>query len=212
MTGVLSGLAGVQSHSTAGISDGFADVSNAQVIIQKPDGVLQFLVQAGVYSQETLGLPYVRSGSYTDATFGPVPQARVRIAPSANFNVQAGILPTMIGLEAPFTFQNLNINRGILWGEEDVMTRGIQANATAGKFSFSLALTDGFFSGKFNWLNGLVSYSSGPHTLSLVLGGALNRNDRTSFATPLVQNNSTILNVIYSHAAGRWLVQPYFQY
>lgn len=212
VTGIGSGLLGVQSGSTAGVADSFADVSNAQIIIQKPEGLIQFLVQAGIYSQETEGLGYVRSATYTDATYGPIPQAWIKLAPSSSFNVQAGILPTLIGLEAPFSFQNMNIERGVLWGQEDVMTRAVQANATFGKISASLALNDGFFSGKFNWLSGLVSYVDGPHTLSLVLGGALNRNARSTFATPVVQNNSTIFNIIYSYAGEKWLVQPYFQY
>ena len=212
VTGIASGYLGAQSNTTPGVANAFADVSNAQVIIQKPEGVFQFLVQAGLYSHETLGLPYARATTYTDATYGPVPQAWVKIAPSAAFNIQAGILPTLIGLEAPFSFQNMNIERGVLWGQENVLTRGVQANVTAGKISAGLALTDGFFSGKFNWLSGIVSYVDGPHTLSLVLGGALSKNYRSTFSTPTVQNNSTILNVIYSYAGEKWLVQPYFQY
>lgn len=212
VSGIASGYLGAQSNTTPGVSSSFADVSNAQVVIQKVDGVFQFLVQAGLYSHETLGLPYARATSYTDATYGPVPQAWLKIAPSSSFNVQAGILPTLIGLEAPFSFQNMNIERGVLWGQENVLTRGVQANVASGKISASLALTDGFFSGKFNWLSGLVSYVDGPHSVSLVLGGALTKNDRATFSTPTVQNNSTIFNLIYSYAGENWLVQPYFQY
>jgi hypothetical protein len=212
VTGIASGYGGFQSNSTPGVADSFADLSNAQVIIQKPEGVFQFLVQAGLYSHETLGLGYARATTYTDATYGPVPQAWVKIAPSSTFNVQAGILPTLIGLEAPFSFQNMHIERGALWGQENVLTRGVQANATLGKVSASIALTDGFFSGKFNWLSGILSYVDGPHTVSLVLGGALDRNSRATFSTPPVQNNSTIFNLIYSYSGEKWLVQPYFQY
>lgn len=212
VTAIGSGYVGTQSNTTPGVADSFADLSNAQVIVQKPEGTFQFLVQAGLYNQETLGAAFVKSTDYTSNSYGVVPQAWVKFAPSSTFNIQAGILPTLIGLEAPFTFQNINIERGILWGQENVMTRGVQANLTAGKLSFSLAYTDGFFSGKFNWLSGIVSYVDGPHTLSVVLGGALSKNYRSTFNTPLVQNNSTILNVIYSYSGSKWLVQPYFQY
>lgn len=212
VTAIGSGYVGTQSNTTPGVSSSFADLSNAQVILQKPEGTFQFLVQAGLYNQETLGAAFVKSTDYTSNSYGVVPQAWVKFAPSSTFNIQAGILPTLIGLEAPFTFQNTNIERGILWGQENVMTRGVQANLTAGKLSFSLAYTDGFFSGKFNWLSGIVSYVDGPHTLSVVLGGALSKNYRSTFNTPLVQNNSTILNVIYSYSGSKWLVQPYFQY
>ncbi|KUR72881.1 hypothetical protein AQZ52_06645 [Novosphingobium fuchskuhlense] len=212
VTAIGSGYLGTQSNTTPGVDSSFADLSNAQVIVQKPEGVFQFLVQAGLYNQETLGAAFVKSTDYTSNSYGVVPQAWVKIAPSSTFNVQAGILPTLIGLEAPFTFQNTNIERGILWGQENVMTRGVQANLTAGKLSFSLAYTDGFFSGKLNWLSGIASYVDGPHTLSVVLGGALSKNYRSTFNTPMVQNNSTMLNVIYSYSGSKWLLQPYFQY
>lgn len=212
VSGIASGYLGSQTNSTSGIASSFADVSNAQVVVQKVDGVFQFLVQAGLYSHETLGLPYARAATYTDATYGVVPQAWVKLAPSSSFNVQAGILPTLIGLEAPFSFQNMNIERGVLWGQENVLTRGAQFNVTSGKVTASVALTDGFFSGKFNWLSGIVSYVEGPHTVSLVLGGALTKNYRSTFSTPTVQNNSTMLNIIYSYSGDKWLLQPYFQY
>ncbi len=212
VSAIGSGYVGTQSNTTPGVDSSFADLSNAQVIVQKPEGTFQFLVQAGLYNQETLGAAFVKSTDYTSNSYGVVPQAWIKIAPSANFNVQAGILPTLIGLEAPFTFQNINIERGILWGQENVMTRGVQANVTAGKLSFSLAYTDGFFSGKLNWLSGIASYVDGPHTLSVVVGGALSKNYRSTFNTPVVQNNSTMVNVIYSYSGSKWLVQPYFQY
>ena len=212
VTAIGSGYVGTQSNTTPGVDSSFADLSNAQVIVQKPEGVFQFLVQAGLYNQETLGAAFVKSTDYTSNSYGVVPQAWIKIAPSSTFNVQAGILPTLMGLEAPFTFQNTNIERGILWGQENVMTRGVQANLTAGKLSFSLAYTDGFFSGKLNWLSGIVSYVDGPHTLSVVVGGALSKNYRSTFNTPVVQNNTTMVNVIYSYSGSKWLVQPYFQY
>ena len=212
VTAIGSGYVGTQSNTTPGVDSSFADLSNAQVIVQKPEGVFQFLVHAVLYNQETLGAAFVKSTDYTSNSYGVVPQAWIKIAPSSTFNVQAGILPTLIGLEAPFTFQNTNIERGILWGQENVMTRGVQANLTAGKLSFSLAYTDGFFSGKLNWLSGIFSYVDGPHTLSVVVGGALSKNYRSTFNTPVVQNNTTMVNVIYSFSGSKWLVQPYFQY
>jgi Putative beta-barrel porin-2, OmpL-like. bbp2 len=213
ITGIGSGLVGTQSNSTPGVRPGFADVSNAEVIIQKADGVFQFLVQAGLYNQETLGTPLARSTTYTDGTYGPVPQAWAKIAPSANFNVQVGILPTLIGLEAPFTFQNLNIDRGILWGQENVLTRAVQANLTVGKAAFSLSFGDGFFSGKYNWLSGTATYNfNASNILTLVAGGALTKNYRSTFGTPIFQNNSSIYNVIYTYTKGPILIQPYFQY
>ncbi|WP_310497364.1 outer membrane beta-barrel protein [Sandarakinorhabdus sp.] len=213
VTGIGSGLVGAQSNSVPGTAKTFGDVSNAQIIVQKPEGVFQFLVQAGLYNHGTLGTPLLRSTTYTANTHGVVPQAWIKLAPSANFNIQAGILPTLIGLETPFTFQNMNIDRGILWGQENVLTRGVQANATLGKLALSVALTDGFFSGKYNWLSGAATYSfDSSNILSVIVGGALSKNTKSAFVTPVLQNNSFIANVIYTYTSGPLLLQPYFQY
>ncbi|MEI6418127.1 MAG: efflux RND transporter permease subunit, partial [Sphingomonadales bacterium] len=213
VSGIGSGLLGTQSNSIPGNAASFADISNALVMVQKPEGMFQFLVQAGYYNHETLGYAMAGTGTYTDSSYGPVPQAWVKLAPSANFNIQAGILPTLIGLEAPFSFQNMNIDRGMLWGQENVLTRGVQANFTAGKVALSVSLTDGFFSAKYNWLSGALTYTADANNIiTFVLGGALSKNLKSAFATPTAQNNSTIFNLIYTHTSGKWLFQPYFQY
>lgn len=213
VTAIGSGLVGTQSNSTPGVSSSFADISNAQVIVQKPEGVFQFLVQAGLYNQETLGLPFLKSTEFTDRTYGPIPQAWIKIAPSSSFSVQAGILPTLIGLEAPFTFQNMNIDRGMLWGQENVLTRAVQGNLTLGKLALSLSYGDGFFSGKWNWISGLATYTfNSSNALTFVAGGPINQTLRSSFATGPVYNNSTIYDLIYSFNSGPVLIQPYFQY
>ncbi len=213
VTAIGSGLVGAQSNSTPGVSSTFADISNAQVIVQKPEGVFQFLVQAGLYNQETLGVPLLKSTEFTNRTYGPVPQAWVKIAPSSSFNIQAGILPTLIGLEAPFTFQNMNIDRGMLWGQENVLTRAVQGNLTLGKLSLSLSYGDGFFSGKWNWLSGLATYTfDSSNAITFVAGGPLNQTLRSSYATGPVYNNSTIYDLIYSFNSGPILIQPYIQY
>lgn len=213
VSGIATGLLGTQSNTPSGVASSFADISNAQIIVQKPTGVFQFLVQAGIYSQGTLGLPYSRAAPYTDATFGPVPQAWIKIAPSDTFNIQAGLLTTMIGAESGWTFQNQNIDRGVLWGQENAINRGIQGNLLLGKLSLSLALNDGFFSGKFNWLTGLASYAiDSSNTIAFVAGGPFNVNYRSSPATIPIYNNSTIYNIIYTYNNGPVFIQPYLQY
>ncbi len=75
VTAIASGYLGTQSNTTPGVASSFADLSNAQVIVQKPEGVFQFLVQAGLYNQETLGAAFVKSTDYTTNSYGVVPQA-----------------------------------------------------------------------------------------------------------------------------------------
>ena len=38
-----------------------------------------------------------------------------------------------MGAEYTFTFQNMNIERGLLWNQETAVNRGIQVNQALGK-------------------------------------------------------------------------------
>ena len=213
ITGVVSGIGSTQSHAIPGDDTSLADVDNAHVYIQKVDGVVQFLVQAGYYSFPSIGFPYIRSATNTDSSFGPVPQAWIKIAPSSTFSIQAGLLPTLIGAEGVYSYQNINIDRGLLWGQENVINRGVQANLALGKLSLSLSLNDGFFSGKYNWLTGSAAYAiDGSNTLAFVAGGSFSTRYKSTFATPVLLNNSAIYNIIYTYTKGPLMIQPYAQY
>ena len=108
---------------------------------------MQFYVQAGGYSIATLGTPYFKATDYVRDTFGYIPVAYVKIVPSSAFNVQVGKLYTLQGAENAYTFQNFNIERGLLFNQTSTINRGVQANYAHGPFSVSVALTDGFYSG-----------------------------------------------------------------
>src|SRR5262245_30028288 len=117
VSGVVSGLAMEQNHASPGDDGTLLDSSNAQVILQKPEGPFQYYVQAGAYSLPALGTPYVRAADATDDFYGEVPTAFVKVAPEDGFSVQAGALPTLFGAESTFTFENMNIERGLLWNQ-----------------------------------------------------------------------------------------------
>lgn len=213
VTGIASGMARFQDHAVPGDHGSYGDLSNAQLFIQKIDGVFQFYIQAGVYSLPSLGTPYVRATRITDSTFGPLPQAFVKIAPTANFSVQAGKLPTLIGAEYTFTFQNMNVDRGLLWNLEPAVSKGVQANYTAGPLAFSLALTDGFYSSKYSTLSGSVTYTVNPaNVLAFAASGNTKTTTKNTFSTPGILNNSQVYNLILTHTSGPWIVQPYIQY
>ena len=132
VTGALTGLGLVQSNPVPGDHPFRPDVSNGQVIVQKTDGLFQFYVQAGIYSFPALATPYVSAWRTTGDTFTPLPVAYAKLAPTDEFSIQAGKLPTLIGAEYAFTFQNMNIERGLLWNQEPIISRGVQANYTLG--------------------------------------------------------------------------------
>jgi Putative beta-barrel porin-2, OmpL-like. bbp2 len=211
VTGAISGLALYQTNHTQvpGDHETLLDFTNGQVSIQKTDGPIQFYIQAGAYSLPSLGLPYVRATTNTNNTFGAVPVAYLKIAPTDTFNVEAGKLPTLVGAEYTFTFENLNIERGLLWNEEPAISRGVQANYTVGPFSLSLALTDGAYTNRYNQLSGSAAYAfSSADTVTVVGSGDLGKSE--NFFQPVA--NEAVYNLIWAHTSGPWTVTSYAQY
>jgi len=213
VTGAVSGLGLVQSNPVPGDHTGSASLSNGQVFIQKTDGLFQYFVQVGAYTLPALGTPYFNTAKATGDFYGPLPQAFIKIAPTDTFSVMAGKLPTLIGAEYTFSFENMNIERGLLWNQENAVNRGVQANYTAGPVAFALSLNDGFYSNNYNWLWGSATWTIDPaNTLSFVGGGNFSRSTKNTLATPIFLNNEEIYNWIYTYNAAPWTITPYFQY
>jgi hypothetical protein len=213
ITGALTGLAFVQDHPMPGDHNSVLDLSNGQVFIQKTDGWLQFFVQAGDYALPSLGTEYLQSDKIVSDTFSYVPQAFVKLVPTDNFSIQVGKLPTLIGAEYTFTFENMDIERGLLWNQEPAVSRGVQVNYSSGPLSLSASWNDGYYSDRFNWLSGLASYTiDSSNTIAFAGAGNIGRTDYSTFATPYLQNNGDIFNLIYTYNAAPWLINPYVQY
>jgi hypothetical protein len=211
VNGIIAGGGMVQSNSVPGDNSTQASLTNGQIFIQKPDGAFQFYIQAGAYTMPSLATPFMETDKTVSNFFGPVPVGFVKIQAGKNTSFEIGSLPTLIGAEATFTFQNMNIERGLLWNQEPAISRGVQLNQTMGKVTASFSWNDGYYSDRYTWLSGSLAYTSGPHTLSFVAGGNYGQTAFQTFATP-VQNNSSIYNVIYTYNKDGLIVQPYFQY
>ncbi len=198
---------------------GRVDFTNLQAFVQKADGPFQFFVQAGAYAIPALGLVNYGTFDQTDLLFTPLPVAFGKFVINDNWSIQGGRMPTLIGTEAPFTFQNLNIQRGLLFNQENTINHGVQLNYAEGPWSVSLAGTDGFFSGQISWFTGSVAYKLDDNNSFGVNGGlnlgrtnVLNRSLRYQFATPLFQQNSGIFSLNYTYSNGPFSVTPYFQF
>src|SRR5579872_2186388 len=210
--GFLSGMGLVQNNSIPGDKDTQVGLSNGQVILQKADGVFQFYLQAGMYNIPALSAPFLQTDKTVSNLYGPVPVGFVKLQAGKNTSFQIGSLPTLVGAEYTFTFENMNIERGLLWNQEPAISRGIQVNQTMGRFTASASWNDGYYSNRYSWVSGSLAYANGPHALSFVAAGNAGQTAYSTFATPLYQNNSSIFNVIYTYSKGSWIVTPYFQY
>ncbi len=215
--GVLSGLGIVQSNRVESDKTGLLDLSNGQIILQKIDGLVQFYVQAGDYSLPILGTPYSHltdSANALNNFFSAVPQAFLKIVPTDTFSIQAGKLPTLIGAEYTFSFENVDIERGLLWNQEPAVSRGVQANYTMGPVAFSVSLTDGYYSNRYNWVTGSATWTINPtNTLVFAAGGNVGHTGPVpGDTTPTAQNNSSIYNLIYTYNNAPLTITPYVQF
>ncbi len=217
VSGQLTGLGLAQSDTVpfpgSGNADSLLDVSNAQVEIQAVSGPFQFFIQAGSYTFPTLGTPYVKPGKNLDLFFGAVPVAYGKFVVNDKLSIQAGAMPTLIGSEYAFTYQNLNIERGLAWNQEPVISKGVQVNFASGPLTVQASINDGFYSDHYNWFSGLVSYAIDSANTIAVNGGVnFSHTFTNKFRAPNAQNNSAIFDVAYTYNKGPIYINPYFQY
>jgi hypothetical protein len=213
VSGVVSGLAQFQNHVAPGDKSAQSDVSNWQLFIQKNSGLIQFFAEVGAYSQPDIGVPYLNSAHSPSTFYGVLPLAYLQIAPADNFSVMIGKLPAFMGAEYTFSFQNMNIQRGLLWDQSNSINRGVQLNYAAGKVAFALSYNDGFYSNKYNWLSGTVTYTADSTNAFMLIGaGSLSRTNILTTATPLYQDNEQGYNIVYTYNSGAFTIEPYLQY
>jgi len=212
VNGIVTGYSVFQYNSAPGDGGVNATVSNGEVFIQKATGIAQWYVQAGVYTMPTLSVPFLKAQDTVKDFYGPVPVAYLKLQAGKTTQFEVGQLPTLMGAESTFTYQNFNIERGIIWNQENAINRGVQINQTIGKYlSASLSWNDGYYSGRYSWLSGSATFTKGPHTLVYDGMGNLGQTVFQTAATP-VQNNGIMHCVIYTYTKGPWIISPYYQY
>jgi hypothetical protein len=212
VNGIVTGFAQFQNNPVPGDDDAQATLSNGQIFIQKAYGLFQYYIQAGVYTLPTLSVPFVNAQNTVNNLYGPVPVAYAKWQAAKNTQFLIGSLPTLMGAESTFTYQNFNIERGIVWNQENAINRGIQVNQTIGKYlSAAISWNDGYYSDRYSWLSGSATLTKGPHSLVYDGMGNLGQTVYETAATP-IQNNGYMHAVIYTYTKGPWIVSPYFQY
>lgn len=211
--GAVTGMTYFQSsptRSTPGDVPSYMDLTNAQITLQKTDGWFQYYIEAGNYSFPTLGSSYLKSSQATPSSYGVVPAAYVKLQGSGDFaawSVEGGKLPALTGSEYNFTFQNMNIERGVLWNIEPGFSRGIQVNYADGPINASLSWNDGYYSNVLNKLSGFVSYVFGPSdTLAVSAVGDLGGPHFS------LLDSGNLVDVIWTHTMGNLTISPYVQY
>ncbi len=140
VTGILSGMGMIQNNWVPGDQPSHWDVSNAQVFVQKTTGWWQFYFQGGAYNLPDLGLPFISTNKTLPDFFGPLPIGYLKLV-KGGFSVEVGELPTLIGAEYTFSFENTNIERGLLWNQETLPTSTRPVSLTPSRWSGSGSCT-----------------------------------------------------------------------
>jgi hypothetical protein len=182
------------------------------ILLSRTSGAIQFQAQVGAYNIPILGAPYVSTATTVRDLFGPVPVAYVKLPLGAHLSVAAGILPSLNGAESTFSFQNQNLERGLLWNQENDVNRGVQLDAAGGGWQASVSWNDGYFSNRYSWMSAALTRTlPGSQSVTISGGGNWSHTAFRTLATP-VENNSRLLVLIYTVSRGRWTLQPYLQW
>lgn len=212
ISGIVSGIGFTQENRFPGDQSTHWDLSNGQVFLQKTTGWWQFYLQAGVYNIPALGMPFLSTVNTVSDLFGPVPVGYLKLAPTKNFSILIGAMPAILGNEYTFDFEDMNIERGLLWNQTNYVNRGVELNGAWSHFAGSLSWNDGYYSNRYTWLMGSLTYAfDAASSLTFTGGGNLGHTRFRNLATP-VQNNGSVYDLIYAYSKERWSISPYFQY
>ncbi|MBV8197412.1 MAG: outer membrane beta-barrel protein [Candidatus Eremiobacteraeota bacterium] len=145
---------------------GRADWSNIMVGVTRNTGVFRFGGTIGEYAFPVIGMalnPTFQQGANT-SLYSFVPSAYVQVVPSSAWTFTLGKMATLLGQENGFTWQNVDVQRGLGWSMEPTFSRGVRATYALGKFTGDLEYNDGFYSGNHRALEGLAGWAPSANT------------------------------------------------
>lgn len=211
----LHGAFSGYSVHTGGVTANGAltDVSNGMLTLSKNTGQLQGSVTVGEYALSVLGMPLeptTAKGANT-SLYGFVPAYDVAYVPNGNVTVSAGQLATLLGQEDGFTYQNVTIERGVVWGAEPTFSRGVRATYTNGKITGDLEYDDGYYSGNGGRaVEGLAGWAPTANTdwqFAFIVPGA---NTQPNVTTSVA--NKREFDFMLTQQFGKLQLEPYVLY
>ncbi len=184
--------------------------SNALLTLTKNTGPLRGGVTVGAYNLPTVGAavnPTTQQGANT-SLFGVVPVAYLAYDVTAHLTLSVGKQTTLLGQESAFTYQNINVERGIGFALEPTISRGIRATYTQGKFTGDIELNDGYYAGNAGRaLEGLVGWAPSA-TTDLQLAVILPGRDTPGNATSAIANKAEV-DLMLTRQIGKLQLLPY---
>ena len=202
-----------------------SEVRVGEIKIVKPTGLVQFTFDLKADDSIYLGIHPSPNVSTNSFTLGPVYAAYVTLAPNKAFSISAGQLYSLEGWESSSDWNNPNIIDSPLYYVENSSGRGVWVSVNEGPVSATVEYGDGFDSGVFNVVQGLVTYTfNSDNALSLYATTNLGRTGPNTFAYGggttgtgypgynAAYVNSTLFGGYYSYSSGNLTVVPEVQY
>ena len=197
----------VFAFNTQGTTNG--DFSNALVNLTANAGKWHGVATVGEYNFPTVGFPITQDSTPNTNTqvYSVIPVGSVQYSFNSNWSLAAGKFGALLGQESPFTFQNLNVQRGIGWAMEPTISRGVQAGYSSGPWTFTLQYNDAYYSGSGRAFEGLVGWSPSSNTnlqfAAIVPGANTGPNPTVSVG------NKAEYDLMYTRQIGKLELLPY---
>lgn len=200
-------LFGFHTNNVSGIDP---QISNALITVNAGIGNVHANATVGQYSFPTIGFPILPANAPGANTqlYTALPVAAVSYAFDSHFSLGAGKYAALLGQESPFTYQNLNIQRGIGWEMEPTISRGVQAAYTNGPYSLTVQENDAYYGGFQRAVEGLAGWSPSSNTnlqFAFIIPGAnTGPNPTTSIG------NKAEYDLMFTRQIGKLQLLPYF--
>lgn len=187
-----------------------ADLANALLNFTINAAKLRANATVGEYAFPTVGFPLVPDNApgANVELYSALPIAALTYSFDSHVSIAAGKFEALLGQESPFTFQNLNVQRGIGWGMEPTISRGVQIAYTNGPWNLTLQENDGYYSGSNRAVEGLLGWSPSS-TTSLQFAAILPGANVPGNATTAIGNKAEY-DLMYARTIGKLQLLPYF--
>ena len=200
-------LFGFHTNNVSGIEP---QISNALINVNAGIGNVHANATVGQYSFPTIGFPILPANTDGANTqlYSAWPVGSISYDFGSHFSLGAGKYAALLGQESPFTYQNLNIQRGIGWEMEPTISRGVQASYNNGPWTLTMQENDAYYGGFQRAVEGLAGWAPSSNTnlqFAFIIPGAnTGPNPTTSIG------NKAEYDLMFTRQIGKLQVLPYF--
>lgn len=187
-----------------------ADLSNLLLNVSAVSKKWRASATIGEYAFPTLGAalnPNAQAGANV-SLYSALPVAAVTYNFDSHLSVAVGKFAALLGQESPFTFENVNIQRGLGWAMEPTISRGVQAAYANGPWTLTLQENDAYYSGRSRAFEGLIGYAASAKTtlqFAAIVPGA-NAPPNPTVAV----GNKAEYDLMLTQQIGKLQLLPYF--